>query len=761
MKEHANNTHQRTFMDNHRLEWNNQGTGLGTYSNGLEETEVLEVKHIEDAQPFDQIVKEYLTAFLITATKQNNGKTTPISERANSLTSSLDSSTGEGVVRILRTSDAQMFAGYDVFPSLADDSVRNSLDRGAVAAANVLRHPKGIVIISGSGTSGRLAFMVATMLNKTVRACTGSNSSSSSSASPESKTTAATTTATATGGPFYYCNSGGDSALLLPSELAEDNTIKGVSDLQEVIQQANATGAPVMVIGVTCGMSAPYVAGQLDYVLHHIAHDVQTVADFTACLIGFNPTSMARNIPIEMWSERPPHQPHTFRDIAYALEAGVTQEKTQKGLAPRHIVINPVVGPESLCGSTRMKGGSATKICLETMLSMALQQVFGKAMQTSGDKDTANQEQDTQEQDTQKQDTQKQDTQKQDTQKKQDNQEQHRPRPHGSTTVIASFYNAFVASYSQTSTLGRAVEIVGESLKSKGRIYYVGCGVAAKVGFIDASEMRPTFGAPASETRAFALHGWQSLGNVDGDLTNMGALYRIHFQNFREDLMGGQGAIALSSADVVVALHCPNEHGQDSAAVDQLACEAAAASGCRTIRLGISSASSATAASGATFTVSVNVATDFPLLLPGYDAFGAFALKIALNALSTGGQALAGRVLSNRMINVTPSNHKLFLRCTGLIALLGEGGVSEEKATRCLIRSIYKIDDPVKVNDLLALPVSDYIKAAGAAGSIQKSNQLLPIAILLASDGADCNTVEKAKKLLSKFGTVREALSSL
>ena len=57
-------------MDNHRLEWN-QG-GLGTYSNGLEETEVLEVKHIEDAQPFDQIVKEYLTAFLITATKQNN-----------------------------------------------------------------------------------------------------------------------------------------------------------------------------------------------------------------------------------------------------------------------------------------------------------------------------------------------------------------------------------------------------------------------------------------------------------------------------------------------------------------------------------------------------------------------------------------------------------------------------------------------------------------------------------------------------------------
>ena len=71
-------------------------------------------------------------------------------------------------------------------------------------------------------------------------------------------------------GPFYYCNSGGDSALLLPSELAEDETARGVSDLRAVIERAGAEDAPVMVIGVTCGMSAPYVAAQLDFVLGQI-----------------------------------------------------------------------------------------------------------------------------------------------------------------------------------------------------------------------------------------------------------------------------------------------------------------------------------------------------------------------------------------------------------------------------------------------------------------------------------------------------------
>ena len=70
------------------------------------------------------------------------------------------------------------------------------------------------------------------------------------------------------------------------------------------------------------------------------------------------------------------------------------------------------------------------------------------------------------------------------------------PSPFGQS----SSYEAYTTSYSSTKTLGVAIETVGESLKSSGKVYYIGCGVAATVGFIDASEMRPTFGAPASKT---------------------------------------------------------------------------------------------------------------------------------------------------------------------------------------------------------------------------------------------------------------------
>jgi len=43
----------------------------------------------------------------------------------------------------------------------------------------------------------------------------------------------------------------------------------------------------VLFIGITCGLSAPYVAGQLDYCMNNL--DV-----FTPVLLGFNPITLSR-----------------------------------------------------------------------------------------------------------------------------------------------------------------------------------------------------------------------------------------------------------------------------------------------------------------------------------------------------------------------------------------------------------------------------------------------------------------------------------
>jgi len=43
----------------------------------------------------------------------------------------------------------------------------------------------------------------------------------------------------------------------------------------------------VLYVGITCGLSAPYVAGQLDYCMDHLDR-------FLPVLIGFNPVNAAR-----------------------------------------------------------------------------------------------------------------------------------------------------------------------------------------------------------------------------------------------------------------------------------------------------------------------------------------------------------------------------------------------------------------------------------------------------------------------------------
>ena len=132
--------------------------------------------------------------------------------------------------------------------------------------------------------------------------------------------------------------------------------------------------------GITCGLSAPYVAGQVHYAMSQLT--------VTTCLIGFNPVSLARDAPIENW----PLRCRAVFQALEALEAAYTQPTriltqpipaqqapTQQAptlaqhtstqgasaqciptphplpqhAAARHVI--PIVGPEAITGSSRMK----------------------------------------------------------------------------------------------------------------------------------------------------------------------------------------------------------------------------------------------------------------------------------------------------------------------------------------------------------------------------------------------------------------------
>jgi len=76
---------------------------------------------------------------------------------------------------------------------------------------------------------------------------------------------------------------------------------------------------------------------------------------FTPVLIGFNPISMARRTHVPKWSNN-----RTFYDIALRMET-----------TPGTLVLNPIIGPEPISGSSRMKGGTATKVILDTVFYLA------------------------------------------------------------------------------------------------------------------------------------------------------------------------------------------------------------------------------------------------------------------------------------------------------------------------------------------------------------------------------------------------------
>jgi N-acetylmuramic acid 6-phosphate etherase len=118
---------------------------------------------------------------------------------------------------------------------------------------------------------------------------------------------------------------GGASALVRSVEGAEDSFEMGASDLQ-----ARGLTAKDVVVGISAGGTAPYVQGALS-----CAREVQAKTIFFAC------------VPFEQVPE------------CWDIE------------------IRPLVGPEILTGSTRLKAGTATKLVLN-MLSTGAMVHLGK-----------------------------------------------------------------------------------------------------------------------------------------------------------------------------------------------------------------------------------------------------------------------------------------------------------------------------------------------------------------------------------------------
>ncbi|XP_039649546.1 glucokinase regulatory protein isoform X2 [Perca fluviatilis] len=347
----------------------------------------------------------------------------PVSEKSNPLTRDIDRASANGIVRMLQACDAQMFQEETgaTYQRLLSKQVVETLMEVAKKVERILKDPRdSVVVLSGCGTSGRLAFLITSTFNRALRELNQSS-------------------------VYSYIIAGGDRALLSSQEAPEDDPKQGMLSLKKVCEGKKR----VLFIGISCGLSAPFVAGQLDLCLQH-------PEVYTPVLVGFNPTHQARDESI-------PGCTFTFHSVAQRMQE---LTKSQKAF-----LINPAVGPEAISGSSRMKGGSATKILLEVILSAAHAATFTNNNTYKGIL-------------------------------------QH----------MRAYEKTLDVTFAQKEGISALLEAAGKSLQCGRRVCYLGWGSLATLGLIDASECIPTFGADYEDVRGFISGGYRELNNNEGPL---------------------------------------------------------------------------------------------------------------------------------------------------------------------------------------------------------------------------------------------------
>nr|XP_038967742.1 glucokinase regulatory protein isoform X1 [Rattus norvegicus] len=379
----------------------------------------------------------------------------PITEKSNPLTRNLDKADAEKIVKLLGQCDAEIFQEegqiVPTYQRLYSESVLTTMLQVAGKVQEVLKEPDGgLVVLSGGGTSGRMAFLMSVSFNQLMKGL-GQK-------------------------PLYtYLIAGGDRSVVASREQTEDSALHGIEELKKVA----AGKKRVVVIGISVGLSAPFVAGQMDYCMDN-------TAVFLPVLVGFNPVSMARNDPIEDWRS-------TFRQVAERMQK--MQEKQEA------FVLNPAIGPEGLSGSSRMKGGGATKILLETLLLAAHKTVDQGVVSSQ----------------------------------------------RCLLEILRTFERAHQVTYSQSSKIATLMKQVGISLEKKGRVHLVGWQTLGIIAIMDGVECIHTFGADFQDIRGFLIGDHSDMFNQKDELTNQGPQFTFSQDDFLTSILP-----SLTETDTVV-----------------------------------------------------------------------------------------------------------------------------------------------------------------------------------------------------------------
>ncbi|XP_038573846.1 glucokinase regulatory protein isoform X2 [Micropterus salmoides] len=574
----------------------------------------------------------------------------PVSEKSNPLTRDIDRAAANGIVGMLQACDTQMFqeeAAGATYQRLLSGQVVETLMEVAKRVELILKDPQdSLVVLSGCGTSGRLAFLISSCFNRALRELNQS--------------------------PVYsYIIAGGDRALLSSQEAPEDDPKLGMLSLKKVCEGKKQ----VLFIGISCGLSAPFVAGQLDFCLQH-------PEVYTPVLVGFNPTHQARDEPI-------PGCTFTFRSVAQMMQ--------ELGKSHKAFLLNPAVGPEAISGSSRMKGGSATKILLEVVLSAA----HAAALQNTPI------------------------TEK------------------GVLQHMRAYEKTLDITYAQNEGITALMEAAGQSLRSGGRVCYLGWGSLAILGLIDASECKPTFGADYGDVRGFISGGYRELNNNEGPLISLGPNFCIAHEDFLHLVLP-----SLNDQDIVLLLYT---HSDDVSEVATLAHRVRKkTSNLHAVYHHVDGDTAAAVQQDDINKLCLS-SLKFTWLSPASGSLlhmqWELSTKLLLNGVSTGAHILKGKIYQNHMIDVQVTNRKLYRRAICLLQKLS--GCPESQCEEALLKAVYRVDKLTV--DITSSDINTHTHTA------RNRTKVVPLALVCLLTG--CSLME-AESHLEQQPIVREAVEA-
>lgn len=219
--------------------------------------------------------------------------------------------------------------------------------------------------------------------------------------------------------------------------------------------------------------------------------------------------------------------------------------------------------------------------------------------------------------------------------------------------------------------IAEAVDFAVDSFRRGGRLIYVGAGTSGRLGVLDASECPPTFGVPYGMVIGVIAGGKDAICKAAEGAEDSG---KSGVSDLKE--------VALTAQDTVVGISVSGD-----AAYIYEALSYAKGIGAHTVALTGNPVNRISSVAEVTIVTDTGaeVVTGSTRLKAGT------AHKMVLNMLSTVSMVRTGKVIENLMVNVVPTNVKLFDRAARICDTLTGMGIERAKEELEKGRSILEI----------------------------------------------------------------------